>query len=114
MIKIVALVARNPTLSKQEFRRYWEDVHVPLMKKTLPGLVKYTGGFPLKAEDEIDPATEIGGYDLVIELGFPDIETMQRDFTSEAYLAPERVSSASKFMNMSLVRHILVEEVDVI
>jgi len=113
MIKVIGLVTRNPKVSPEEFRRYWEEVHVPLIHSMLPGLVKYIGSFRLNPEGGVDPATEIVGCDLVIELGFPDLETMQRDFSSDAYLYGKRTESGAYFMDLASIRSVLVEEVDV-
>jgi len=47
VIKIIAYLRRNPALSSQEFRDYWTNVHVPLIKSKLPSLRHYAGCFPL-------------------------------------------------------------------
>jgi hypothetical protein len=32
MIKVISMLYRNPALSPQEFREYWEKVHVPMVR----------------------------------------------------------------------------------
>ena len=112
MIKLVVLIVRNPDLTPQQFRNYWEEIHVPLIRERLPGLVKYTGGFAVDAPGVVDPVNVLDGYDAVVELGFPDLETMQRDMTSPEFLADERGASSAALMVVSKTRAMVVDELD--
>jgi uncharacterized protein (TIGR02118 family) len=41
VIKHIMLVRRKPGISRDEFYRYWKDVHGPLIAPHMPGLKKY-------------------------------------------------------------------------
>ena len=44
MLKLVYCVRRNPSLSREEFLRYWLDEHGPLvrsLRESVPSMVRY-------------------------------------------------------------------------
>jgi hypothetical protein len=112
MIKVVAFLHRNPALSPEEFRDYWVKVHVPMIKSRLPHLIKYTGSFPIPRPDS---QRSIDGLevDAIIELGFPDRATMEADMSAPAFLADDRQQSSAYLMDMSRLRSVVTEEIDV-
>ncbi len=112
MIKSVSLLFRNPAFTQDEFQAYWENVHAPLVKSLLPGLIHYCGSFPVPGVG----ASPHGGAiecDGIVELGWPDLETMNRDMTSPAFNSPEREASSARLMNLSRTLVRIVEEVKV-
>ena len=106
MIKIISLLRRNPNLSVEEFRTYWRDTHVPLVRSLLPGLRHYEGCFPL------DGTLDKHDADAIVELAFDDRETMEREMNSAAFLCEERVRSSTHLLDLDSVRNILVETED--
>ena len=112
MIKSVSLLFRNPALSPEEFRAYWENVHAPLVKRLLPGLVHYCGSFPVPG---VGASPHGGGIecDGIIELGWPDLATMNRDMASPAFNTPEREASSARLMDLSRTMVRVVEEVKI-
>jgi uncharacterized protein (TIGR02118 family) len=111
MIKSVSLLFRNPALSPEEFRAYWEDVHAPLVKRLLPGLVHYCGNFPVPGVGESPHGGAIE-CDGIVELGWPDLQTMNRDMTSPEFNTPEREASSARLMDLTRTRVRVVEVVD--
>jgi hypothetical protein len=111
MIKVVSMLYRNPALSPAEFRSYWENTHVPMVRAALPGLVHYTGGFPVEDNRPWRPGGAIG-CDAVVELGWPDAETMARDMGSPAFNTPERAASSAHLMDLDRIETVVVEVVD--
>lgn len=112
MIKVVSHLYRNPALSPAEFRDYWENTHVPLIKSLLPGLVHYTGSFPVAADGPARPGSAIE-CDAIVELGFADLATMEREMGSDRFNSPERETSSARLMQLDKTRTILVEEIAV-
>ena len=45
MVKYIALIKRKKGLSREEFVRYWKEVHAPLACKLVPGLRKYVQNY---------------------------------------------------------------------
>ena len=76
MIKIVALVRKNDDLTHDEFVRYWQDHHAPLVAQ-LPGLRRYIQ----------NPAVDLGRerpYDGCAELWYDDLDAVRDAGRSEA------------------------------
>lgn len=76
LVRVVAFIRRNPTLTQDEFVEYWKSVHVPLVLKILEGLVRYTGSFPLPVKSA--PQAIVPDIDAVVELCFRDVASMQK------------------------------------
>ena len=108
MIKTMAFLYRNPDLSHQEFREYWTNTHVPLVKSLLPGLKLYRGCFPLSD----DPGNPLA-CDAVVELGWADKQTMDRDMGAPEFNTPHRIASSKHLMDMSRGKSLIVEEVEI-
>ena len=72
MIKAVALLARKPTLSREQFIEHYEQVHAPLVARSFPQIRKYRRNF-------IDPSHVIAAsgetaptFDVITEMWFDD------------------------------------------
>ena len=112
MIKTVSLIQRNPELTPEEFRDYWENTHVPMVKAALPGLVHYCGCFPVEDDGPALPG-EAYACDAILELGWPDVQTMNRDMSSPEFNTAEREASSARMMDLRRLKTILLEVVDV-
>ena len=82
MIKIVFCVRRLPTLSPDEFYRYWLESHEPLVRRHAATLRirRYTQGHTF-TDPRIDPAVtargcEVQPYDGVAEVSWDSIEDL--------------------------------------
>lgn len=111
MIKVISMLYRNPALSPAEFREYWENVHVPMVRAALPGLVHYTGSFPVEDNRPWRPGGALQ-CDAVVELGWADSETMVRDMGSSEFNTPEREASSARLMDIDRIETVVVEVVD--
>jgi uncharacterized protein (TIGR02118 family) len=109
VIKIVALIRRNPNLTQKEFVEYWKTVHVPLVKKTLPGLVKYIGSFPVGVDSPAEAS--VADFDALVELGFDSVESMNAAMSSPGFLSENRQISSAKLMDLSRIQSLVVEEI---
>jgi uncharacterized protein (TIGR02118 family) len=83
MIKTVALIARRPNRSREEFIRYWIDVHAPLVR-ALPGLLRYVQDHVIGEWAAPNTPTIGAEVDGIAELWFDDRAGMER-----AYASPE-------------------------
>ena len=63
MVKLFELIKRKDGLTHDEFLRYWEETHGPLIAKTVPGLKRYIQNHPVKlpggGEPPIDGIAEL-------------------------------------------------------
>lgn len=76
MIKLIALVKKKSSMTMDEFRAYWVDVHAPLARK-IPGMRGY----------RINIADDAGGmapapYDGSAEIWFDDRAAMTAGLSS--------------------------------
>ncbi|NQT48625.1 MAG: EthD domain-containing protein [Chloroflexi bacterium] len=69
MVKAIALIKRKPGLSREEFRRHYEEVHAPLILKTAPNIVKYVRNHVIVPGGAEEPP-----FDCVTELWFESME----------------------------------------
>ncbi|MGI9594625.1 MAG: EthD domain-containing protein [Acidimicrobiales bacterium] len=84
MIKLTFCLRRRQDLSREEFRRYWQDEHGPLVRERAPalGIRKYQQVHTL-VEDELHRALQArnGGapepFDGIAEVWVDDVETFR-------------------------------------
>ena len=104
LVKRISLVKRKPDMDREEFFRYWRDVHGPLALK-LPGLLRYV-------QCHAVPSMYANGdplFDGAAQVWFSDVAAMERAFTSKEYLEEARPDGA-KFIAPDGVVGLLVEE----
>jgi len=97
VIKFVATLAKHPSMTHEEFVRYWRVQHVPLARE-LPGLRRYVISPVVASPDGKAP------YDGVAELWFDDEETCRASLASpagararqdmERFTEPDRITRA--------------------
>lgn len=104
MIKFVGIVTRRPGMSREEFLRYWREVHGPLAA-ALPGLRRYVQNPPLEL-----PGRE-PRYDGMAELWFDDLDSLRAAFRSPQG-ARVRADEA-QFIDQARSFALLVEEREV-
>jgi hypothetical protein len=88
MIKIIACIKRQPDLTLDEFRDYYEHRHAPLFQRTIPddvaaAIVSYVQNHAVP----LGSGTADGPFDCITEIGFEDLAGMRR--WSSWYLGPE-------------------------
>lgn len=103
MIKMVALVNKKESMSREDFVRYWIDVHAPLEKKW-PGLERYVISTTLKVLGGEGP-----DYDGMAELWFED-----EDALNAALASQERQVSREDFLKFVKSAKIIVTEEHVV
>lgn len=110
--KILIFLKRRPGMSTEDFRRYYEEVHVPLCLKYTRGVSRYLRRFidPL-------PSPETGesgdlAYDVITELWFED-ETVFRatvEFMSTRVMSEEVVEDEKNLFDRGETRIATVVE----
>ena len=105
MVKVVVLLPRREGMSREEFDRYAQERHLPLVAK-LPGLRRLVLNRVLPDPNGPPPA-----YDAVAEDWFDDLQAMSAAFESPEGQAV--VADASNFLDMARFQLLVVEEEDV-
>jgi uncharacterized protein (TIGR02118 family) len=104
LVKTIFQLKRKPGMSLAEARKYWIDVHGPIVCK-LPGLRRYVQSHLLDgAYSYAEPK-----WDGVAQLWVDDVAAMQRMFDS-----PEFKEGAwpdgEKFLDLSVARNLVAQE----
>jgi uncharacterized protein (TIGR02118 family) len=100
MIKQIFWVKRKPGLTFEEFKKYYLEVHAPLVRKSFPEIRKYVVNLALQRGKETP-------YDAVTEISWDDFETIVKIAKSDTYQKVIR-SDEQKFIGSMEV--ILTEE----
>ncbi len=80
MIKLVYCITRRADLSRDEFVRYWREVHGPIGAR-IPGLLRLVQS----AAIDVPGDARAGDYDGVAELWFADIDSLLRARESDEW-----------------------------
>ena len=89
MVKLVYCICRKRGISREEFIRYWAEVHGPLGAR-IPGLRKLVQSYALSVPGDHRPA----GFDGMAELWFDDLAAVL-----EARRSPEWEASTADEAN---------------
>jgi uncharacterized protein (TIGR02118 family) len=116
MIKLVFVLRRKPSLSREEFQRYWRDTHGPLVAERAQaiGAKRYVQVHTL--ETPLDGALHEHRhgepYDGVAELWWEDLDALGAAFGSEDGLkaAGELLADEAKFIDLDNSAIWLAEE----
>lgn len=72
MIKTIAFLKRKPGLSQEDFIRYYETRHVPLILSIAPQICGYRRNFLIAEGAIIYPGATMPDFDVVTELWYAD------------------------------------------
>ena len=78
MVKQMFLIKRKEGMSHEDFKKYYLEHHVPLVKKAFPDIVRYTINFVHQGKRE-------ALYDALTEIVWADFETLKRLKDSNTY-----------------------------
>ena len=106
MIKVLVAIHKKPGMSREEFSRYWQEVHAPLAEK-MPGVRRYI----------INPAIEVPGmsepaFDGLAELWFDDVAAMEAAFASPA--GRETSGDVAAFAQPGRMLFVVAEEIAIV
>lgn len=104
LTKTIFQLKRKPGMSLAEARKYWIDVHGPIVCK-LPGLRRYVQSHLLDAAY----AYAEPKWDGVAQLWVDDVAAMQRLFDSREF-KEEAWPDGEKFLDLSLARSFVAQE----
>src|SRR2546423_8888352 len=105
MSKAIVLMRKRAEMDAEEFRRYLEQSHVPLIAK-LPGLQRLVINYVLASADGSSAP-----YDAIAEDSFPSPEMMQAAFSGPEGQA--LIADVPNFLDPAQLRILIVEEAEV-
>ena len=96
MLKLIAFITAKPELSREAFIDYYENHHVPLVRRLLPSVGQYRRSY---VQDGLIPAgTAAPDYDVMTELLFDDqaaLDAFWKTISEPDVLAAIREDEAS-------------------
>ena len=105
MIKTVAFIKRKAGVSREEFARHYEEVHVPLAMKHFP-FRKYLRNYVIK-----QPEAEEPDFDCVTEVWFETMDDCQAAAEFSASKEYKVIADdEEKFMDRNSILAFIVEE----
>jgi uncharacterized protein (TIGR02118 family) len=103
VVKLVYCVCRKPGLSRDEFVRYWAEVHGPIGRR-IPGLRRLVQSYALAVPGDSRPAD----FDGLAELWFDDVEAIVRARQSAEWAAA--TADEANFLDPSRSAYVVSEE----
>src|SRR5210317_2668704 len=101
VFKILLFMKRRPGMSSEDFRDYYETVHVPLALESANGLMRYVRRYL-----EPQPRLETGdgsdiGYDVITELWFDNEKLFAATvkYLSSTLLSPEIIDDETRLFD---------------
>jgi len=106
LFKILLFMKRRPGMSQDEFIRYYEEKHVPLVLKYSDGMTAYKRRFiSPKAHFETGESSDLG-FDVITELCFDDQKTFNNvlEYLATSPLPDEVVEDEKKLFDRTTFR----------
>ncbi|SCW38264.1 conserved hypothetical protein [Sphingobium faniae] len=116
MIKLVCHFRAKPGMSFEDFRDYYENRHVPLIRRLLPPMADYRRSYVLKdgsfAPGHVETATPGPDFDVVTECWFEDQAAYDAMLarTQDAEIGGEIARDEANFMDRDVMLMYLVDE----
>lgn len=103
VVKLIYCIRSKPGLSREEFIRYWADVHAPLGAR-IPGLRKLVHSYALAVSGDSRPAD----FDGMAELWFDDVRAILEARQSAEWAAS--TADEANFVDLSRSAYFVSEE----
>lgn len=112
MFKILCFLNRRPGMTPAEMRAHYENVHVPLARKTFPQILEHRRNWPEDGGAFFGEGAAVPAYDCVSEIWMED----RSGFDAMLALLADPVASAEikadevKFLDPSRCGMMIVDE----
>jgi uncharacterized protein (TIGR02118 family) len=103
MVKLVYCIRRKPGLSREEFIRYWAEVHAPIGAR-IPGLRRLVHSYALATPGDERPAD----FDGMAELWFDDVPAILAARRSTEWAAA--TADEANFVDQARTAYFVSEE----
>ncbi len=109
MVKGIALLKRKPGLSPEEFRRHYEEVHAPLIRRLVPSIRKYVRNYVTVRP--FPPAAGQPEFDCVTEQWFDSMEGFQEMMAAMSGEAGRAIRADERtFLDRGQTVYLIAEE----
>lgn len=111
MYKAIALLKKKAGLSQDEFVRYYEQNHAPLMRSLLPQLCAYHRNFIDLTGAYIYPGASAPDFDVITETIYPDRAAYEAAMViaTSPEVAARIAADEENFLDRDLTRYFVVD-----
>ncbi len=113
MFKVIALLAKKPGLTREQFIDYYENNHAPLICKLLPMTLEYRRNFLDLEGAIIFPGATAPDFDVVTEIYYKDrdaYDAMLASHANDPSVGEAIARDEENFLDRAKTRLIIVEE----
>ncbi|MBK7250813.1 MAG: EthD domain-containing protein [Gammaproteobacteria bacterium] len=112
MIKAIALLKARSDLPREEFMRYYETRHVPLVRSLLPETLEYRRNYIQLEGAYIYEGASPPDFDVITEMWYADRPSYERmmAIATRPEIAQRIAEDELNFLDRSRTRMFLVEE----
>ena len=105
--KLLLFLKRRPGMSREDFRDYYEQQHMPLAMKYMAGVVRYGRRYLEPSPDMPEP-----DFDVITEIWFADRKTLDMVIYAMAkdMMPPEIIADEEKLFDRPASRAYAVSE----
>lgn len=105
MVKAIYLIRRKPEMSREDFHRYWREVHGAIAAR-IPGLRRYVQCHAIPRDHG-----DADGFDGAAEAWFDDMDAVRRAVASPEYAAAR--ADEARFIDLGRTTLVFTEEVPI-
>ena len=112
MFKVVVLVTRKEGMSRADFVRHYETVHVPLVRSSFPQLIEYRRNYVDMEGAILSPDAALPNCDSITEMWFENRAGYDQMVAGNDHpvIGPALADDAAKFMNLTRTCIFFVDE----
>jgi uncharacterized protein (TIGR02118 family) len=112
MFKVIALIARRPDMTREQFLDYYANNHVKLVWRVFPWTADYRRNFIDLKQSILSPGVAAPDFDSITEMWFDDRAGYDRMLDAHAQPELDAVMKADegRFMDRTKTRFFIVDE----
>lgn len=111
-LKVVAMLRKRADISREDFIRYYEENHAPLILSLLPGIVEYRRNFAVFEGAFVNDAAAPFDFHVLTEIRFRDRAAYDEAMkvAADPAVAKRIADDEANFLDRSGTRMFVVEE----
>lgn len=111
-LKVIAMLRKRPDISREDFIRYYEQNHAPLILSLLPGIIEYRRNFAVFDNAFVNDGAAPFDFDVLTEIRFRDRAAYEAAMAiaTEPAVAKRIANDEAHFLDSTGNRLFVVEE----
>lgn len=111
-LKVIAMLRKRESISRDEFIRYYDENHAPLILSLLPGIVEYRRNFTVFENAYVNDSAAPFDFDVLTEIRFASRAAYEAamQVAADPEVAQRIAEDEENFLDRSGTRKFVVEE----